>query len=101
VMLARELQGIGGEEPRSDVLLSASVWAACPQWAAQARLLGVKVEIDPLGLDPQALWQAALARGIPRIAYGPDLDHLTVRDAAGMRGVTADEWQEVTRWLNR
>jgi ATP phosphoribosyltransferase regulatory subunit len=101
VMLARELQGIGGEEPRSDVLLSASVWAACPQWAAQSRLLGVKVEIDPMGLEPQALWQAALARGIPRIAYGPDLDHLTVRDAAGMRGVTADEWQEVTRWLNR
>ncbi|MCU0502155.1 MAG: ATP phosphoribosyltransferase regulatory subunit [Anaerolineae bacterium] len=101
VMLARELQGICAEEPRSDVLLSADVWAACPQWAAQARLLGVKVEIDPLGLDPQALWQAALARGIRRIVYGPDLNHLTVRDAAGMRGVSADEWQEVTRWLNR
>jgi ATP phosphoribosyltransferase regulatory subunit len=101
VLLARELQGIGSEEPRSDLLLSASVWAANPQWAAQARLLGVKVEIDPLGLDPEALWQAALGRAIPRIVYGADLDHLTVRDAAGRRSVTREEWQEVTRWLNR
>ena len=62
-------------------------------------MLGVKVEIDPLGLDPQALWQAALAR-IPRIAYGPDLDHLTVRDAAATRR-DRRQWQEVTQWLNR
>lgn len=102
-LLARELQGISHDEPRCDVLLSARDrdCATCLPWAAQARARGLKVELDPLGLAPDALWQAAQARGIPRAAYPTDPQTLTVRDASGARAIAADDWQEVTAWLNR
>ena len=101
VLLARELQGIAYDEPRCDVLLSARNCAACLNWAAQARARGLKIEIDPLGLAPDTLWQAAQARGIPRAAYHTDPHTLTVRDVTGARALAADDWQEATRWLNR
>jgi ATP phosphoribosyltransferase regulatory subunit len=101
VLLARELQGISHDEPRCDVLLSARDCPACLRWAAQARARGLKVELDPLGLTPDALWQAAQARGIPRAVYPAAPQTLTVRDAAGVRSLAADDWQEVASWLNR
>ncbi len=126
VLLARELQGIAYPEPRSDVLLAARGCAACLQWAAQARGLGLRVELDPLGLTPDALWQAARIRRIPRAVYPADEAHallqqidaraptrrpdpedgvaphvLIVRDAAGARALAIDDWTEVTSWLSR
>jgi ATP phosphoribosyltransferase regulatory subunit len=101
VVVARELQGINHEEARPDVLLSARECAACLQWAARARALGLRVEIDPLGLDPERLWQAAQARGIPRVARHADPRTLIVQDGDGSRPLSADDWEEVRRWLLR
>jgi len=101
VLLARELQGIVHEEPRCDLLLSARDCPACLGWAAQARARGLKVELDPSNLAPDALWQAAQARGIPRAAHHTDPQTLTLRDAAGVHILAADDWQEATSWLNR
>jgi ATP phosphoribosyltransferase regulatory subunit len=101
VLLAREIQGIAHEEPRCDVLLAARGCPGCLGWAAQARAHGLKVELDPLGLAPDALWLAAQARGIPRAAHHSDPQTLIVRDAAGVHSLAADDWQEVASWLNR
>ena len=101
VLLAREIQGIVPGEPRCDVLLSAGEGADSLGWAAQARGLGLKVEVDPLGLAPEALWQAAQTRGIPRVVHRSASDTLIVRDMAGVRTLAADGWEEVARWLNR
>jgi ATP phosphoribosyltransferase regulatory subunit len=101
VLLARELQGISHDEPRCDVLLSARDCPTCLRWAAQARARGLKVELDPLGLAPDALWQAAQARGIPRAAHHTGPQTLTVWDATGTRTLSAEDWQEVAAWLNR
>jgi len=78
----------------------------CLGWAAVARGRGLKVEIDPLGLDPQALWHAAKARGIPRAAWyagTEDQATITVREADGADcgTVSADDWEEMDRWQNR
>ncbi len=54
-------------EPQPDVLLgglAGAPLAAALGWAAAAREHGLTVEVDPLGLDAEALWQAAAARGI-------------------------------------
>ncbi|MGC8779599.1 MAG: ATP phosphoribosyltransferase regulatory subunit [Anaerolineae bacterium] len=125
VLLAREMQGIIYPEPRADVLLAARGCAACLQWAAQARGLGLKVELDPLGLAPDALWQAAQAHGIPRAVYPAGEAHapdqrtdanalmgrrspsdvaphaLMVRDATGEHVLDGNDWEEVASWLNR
>ncbi len=82
---------------------------ACLGWAAVARGRGLKVEIDPLGLSPEALWQAARARGIPRAAYFAGTDGqatIAVRADCGAvsadwRSVAADDWEEMDRWQNR
>ncbi len=100
VLLARELQGVSHAEPRPDVLLAANDCAACLRWATRARAFGLKVEIDPLGLAPEVLWQAAQARGIPRVVRHADPQTLTVQDAAGRRSLTMDDWEEVGRWLS-
>ena len=78
----------------------------CLGWAAVARGRGLKVEIDPLGLDPEALWHAAKARGIPRAAWyagTEDQATITVREADGADcgTVSADDWEEMDRWQNR
>jgi len=130
LLLAREMQGIVEPEPRADVLLAAEPPAgaagyqdgavgaasgtggrcqACLGWAAVARGRGLKVEIDPLGLSPEALWQAARARGIPRAAYFAGTDGkatITVRAHCGAvsadwRSIAADDWEEMDRWQNR
>ncbi len=100
-LLARELQGIIEAEPKPDVLLAAKGCPACLGWAAVARGRGLKVEVDPLGLGPEGLWQAAQARGIPRAAYHTDPTAITVLDADGERTILADDWEEVARWRNR
>ncbi len=102
VLLARELQGFAPAEPTADMLLSAHGCPACLAWAAEARGHGLRVEVDPLGLAPDALWASAQARGIPHTARhngGPAM--LIVRDAAGERTIPAENWEEVTRWLSR
>ncbi len=101
VLVARELQGVIHPEPHADVLLGAQNCAQCLAWAARARSLGLKVETDPLGLTPDALWQAAQARGIPRAVSHADAHLLRVQDRLGMRTLAADDWQEVASWLNR
>lgn len=98
LLLARELQGIKEAEPRPDVLLAARGCPACLGWAAIARSRGLKVEVDPLGLGPEELWQAAKARGIPRTAYHTDPVKIIVRDAAGERTISAKDWEEVAQW---
>lgn len=100
-LLARELQGIREVEPRPDVLLAAQGCPHCLGWAAQARGRGLRVEVDPLGLAPDALWQAAQARGIPRAAYHTDPGRITVCDATGQCAMPADDWEEVARWQTR
>jgi ATP phosphoribosyltransferase regulatory subunit len=101
VLLARELQGVPPVNPASDVLLSAMGCPECLAWAAQARARGLNVEVDPLELEPEALWQAAQERGIPRIAFHAGRAGLIVRDASGQRTVAADDWEEVAQWQCR
>lgn len=101
LLAARELQGITAAEPRSDVLLSARGCPDCLAWAAQARARGLRVEVDPLGLEPEQLWQSAQARGIPRLVLHHTSHTLIVRDSEGQRLLASDDWQEVARWHNR
>lgn len=125
VLLARELQGISHAEPRCDVLLSARNCPACLRWAAEARARGLRVELDLHDLAPDALWQAAQARAIPRAIYPADAGHashrppdaeapsdqrppessaphaLIVRETTGERVLAANDWTEVIAWLNR
>jgi ATP phosphoribosyltransferase regulatory subunit len=97
-LLARELQGVVEAEPRPDLLLAAQGCPLCLSWAAAARQRGLKVEVDPLGLPADKLWQAAQARGIPRAACHADAAMLTVCDATGAHTVPADDWEEVAQW---
>ena len=124
LLLALEVQGIVQAEPRPDVLLAAPVRTGavlrgsagapgasdscqtCLGWAALARSRGLKVEVDPLGLDPEALWRAARARGIPRAACHTgtgDPATISVRDASSedWHTIRADDWEEMDRWHNR
>ena len=101
VLLARELQGVISQMPISDVLLSARGCTECLSWAAEARRRGLNVEVDPLELEPEALWQAALERRIPRTVIHEDMGMLIVRDAAGQRRIAAGDWEEVARWQDR
>jgi ATP phosphoribosyltransferase regulatory subunit len=108
VLEAREMQGATCAEPVADVLLSAQGCPSCLAWAASARALGLRVEVDPLGLSPDELWRAAQARGIPRTVTHaqpagplPAPRLLTLRDAAGERPLAADDWIEVRQWLSR
>jgi hypothetical protein len=56
-----------------------------------------------LGLEPEALWQAARTRGIPRAVYQTDPATVQVRDADGTdwRTIRADAWEEMDLWQNR
>lgn len=102
VLLARELQGCASTEPAVDVLLSVHGCPDCLAWATEARRRGLRVEVDALGLAPDALWASAQARGIPRAARhngGPG--KLIVRDASGERTIAAGDWEEAATWLNR
>ena len=101
ILLARELQGVASQMPVSDVLLSARGCIECLSWAAEARRRGLNVEVDPLELEAEALWQAAAERRIPRTVIHEDMGTLIVRDAAGQRRIAADDWEEVARWQNR
>ena len=72
-LAGREMQGIVQSEPAADILVSV---AGCPDglsWVAEARSRGLQVEVDPLGLEPEALWTAARRRGIPRAVW-PDVN---------------------------
>jgi len=100
VLVARELQGVIQAEPAADVLLGGVACAGCLRWAAGARARGLQVEVDPLGLAPDDLWRSACARGILRVVIHEDAQALLVRDAAGQRGLAADDWEEVLRWRN-
>ena len=85
VLVARELQGVAAINPASDVLLSARGCTECLAWAAEARRRGLHVEVDPLELEPEALWRAALERRIPRVVIHQDPG---VLHRAGSRGPT-------------
>jgi ATP phosphoribosyltransferase regulatory subunit len=98
VLLARELQGVEHPEPAPDVLLSAKGCPECLQWAGAARRLGLRVEVDPLGLRPDELWKAALERKIPRVAWHADTGGLLVRDRLGQAMLDSDSWEEIARW---
>jgi ATP phosphoribosyltransferase regulatory subunit len=98
VLLARELQGVEQPEPGSDVLLSAEGCPKCLEWAAAARRLGLRVEVDPLGLTPDQLWKAALERSIPRVAWHADTGGLLVRDRTRQGLLDTENREEIARW---
>lgn len=100
-LAAREIQGVIQPPPVADILVSVS---CCPEylaWVAEARGRGVQVEVDPAGLAPEALWQAARQRGIVRTAWpaGSGSAMWRLRDAAGERELSCTDWEEVTAWL--
>ena len=66
ILLAREIAGVASRMPVSDVLLSARGCIECLSWAAEAQHRGLNVEVDPLELEAEALWEAAAERRIPR-----------------------------------
>ena len=72
-------------------------------WAAQARRVGVRVEVDPLGLDPEALWQAAQAPRHPACRLGPDgaAGSTGPRCRQGRAAMAGDDWEEVDAMANR
>jgi ATP phosphoribosyltransferase regulatory subunit len=101
VLVAREIQGVRQPEPAADVLLSIKSRPDRLTWAAEARIRGLQVEVDPLDQVPEQLWADAQRRGIGRVAW-PDSDNVEswmVRDAEGQRPVRCDDWEEVARWL--
>jgi ATP phosphoribosyltransferase regulatory subunit len=98
VLLARELQGVQHAEPAPDVLLSAEGCPKCLHWAGTARSLGLRVEVDPLGLTPEALWRAAVDRRIPRVAWHSETGGLRFRDRAGEAPLDPENWEEIARW---
>ncbi|HEX9114530.1 MAG TPA: ATP phosphoribosyltransferase regulatory subunit [Anaerolineae bacterium] len=100
-LAAREIQGVIQPPPVADILVSVS---CCPEylaWVAEARGRGVQVEVDPAGLAPEALWQAARQRGIVRTAWPAGSGSATwrLRDATGERELSCTDWEEVTAWL--
>jgi ATP phosphoribosyltransferase regulatory subunit len=98
VLLARELQGVEPPEPAADLLLSAEGCPECLRWAGSARRLGLRVEVDPLGLTPDELWETALERNIPRVAWRADTGGLLVRDRLGQGLLDAENWEVIARW---
>ena len=100
VLLARKSQGISQSEPTADVLLGAHGCPICLAWAAEARARGLRIEIDPLGMDDERLWEAAKTRRIPRVVFhvASTPHKMMVRDAKGLRPLAEDDWQEVARW---
>ncbi len=103
LLLARESQGMIEREPQPDVLLgglAGAPLAAALSWAAAARERGLKVEVDPLGLDAEVLWQAAAARGIARAVYAAAGGSLKMRDAQATdwRVIPDGSWEEVASW---
>ncbi len=120
VLVAREMQGIVQPEPAAHILVSVAGRPECLAWVAEARARGLKIEVDPLGLEPEALWTAARGRGIPRAAWPdegignreqgtgsipysllptPCVEAWVVRDANGQRALAAGDWEEIARWL--
>ena len=59
------------------------------------------VVLGHLELEPEALWEAAVERRIPRAVIHQDMGTLIVHDAAGQRRVAADDWEEVARWRSQ
>jgi ATP phosphoribosyltransferase regulatory subunit len=100
VILARELQGVEHPEPAPDVLLSADGCWQCLEWARSARRIGLRIEVDPLGLTPDELWGVALERKIPRLVWRVDAGRLLVRDRLGQRPLEAADLEEVARWCS-
>jgi ATP phosphoribosyltransferase regulatory subunit len=98
VLLAREVQGVEHPEPAPDLLLSANGCPECLEWAGSVRRLGLRVEVDPLGLTPDELWRAALERKIPRVVWHADAMTLLVRDRLGQSLLHAEDWEEIARW---
>jgi ATP phosphoribosyltransferase regulatory subunit len=98
VLLARELQGVAHPESAPDLLVSARGCPACLEWVGSARRLGLRVEVDPLGLAPDELWSAAIQRSISRVAWHADTGGLMVRDRSGQRLLDVENWEEVARW---
>ena len=101
VLEAREAQGVVCQEPAAAMLLSTGGRTAGLIWATAARERGLAVEVDLLGLTPDALWRAAQARHIPRAAWFVDDTTLQVHDARGERLLLADAWEEVAVWCDR
>ncbi len=101
VLVARELQGVTGSEPAADVIVSTQGDPARLAWVTAARRRGLRVEVDPQGLELEALWAAAQSRRIVRAVVQRDQDWLAVREAAGPRLVAPDDWEEIARWQSR
>ncbi len=101
VLVARELQGVTGSEPAADVIASTEGDPAALAWVMEARKRGLRVEVDPQGLELEALWTAARGRRIVARWSGAIEDWLAVREAAGQRLVRMDDWEEVARWQSR
>ncbi len=101
VLVARELQGVTGNEPVADIIVSTQGEPAALVWVAEARKRGLRVEVDPQGPDLEALWDAAQGRRIARAVVQRDQDWLAVRDAAGQRLVRTKDWEEISRWQSR
>ena len=87
ILLAREMQGVASQMPVSDVLLSARGCIECLSWAAEARRRGLNVEVDPLELEPEALWQAAARTAHPAHGDPSGCGHV---DRARRRGAAPD-----------
>ncbi len=98
VLVAKELQGVEHPEPAPDVLLSAEGCAECLRWARSARRLGLRVEVDPLGLGSDELWKSAQERGIPRVLWHTDGKGLIFRDGSGQRLLDSEDWEEIAGW---
>jgi ATP phosphoribosyltransferase regulatory subunit len=98
VLLARETQGVSHPEPVPDVLLFSDGSPECLGWADRARRCGLSVEVDALGMTPEALWTMAVERRIPRVVWPAGAGRLRVRDASGEHVVLTNDVEEVTRW---
>jgi ATP phosphoribosyltransferase regulatory subunit len=99
VLAARELQGVAQPDPVADLLLSIAGQPERLAWAAEARVRGYAIEIDPLDLAPDALWADAQRRSIPRVAWPERARGWIGRDAGGQRRLAGDNWEEVAGWL--
>lgn len=98
LVLAREAQGAERSVPASDILLSGKRLEDSIRWAGEARRRGLRVEIDPLELDPQALWSAAQERRIARSLAWNEQDQLEVWHASGRSVIESGAWEEVLSW---
>jgi len=101
VLLAREIQGVEHRAPVPDVLLSVDGCSECLKWAAACRAIGLRVEVDPLSLQPEQLWRSAVERNIPRVVRHAAPGWLSVRDESGERTVHVQDTEEVARWRQK